>query len=101
MAFLHSVSDAFEYEEKDDDSSNEMSPDIDSLVVNMEQRLDDALWTVIVKSISLEDMLIVLENFRGLVEMAYVFFAFYISNLLLSCELEGSAQGYFLFLPME
>ena len=36
MAFLHSVSDAFEYEEKDDDSSNEMSPDIDSLVVNME-----------------------------------------------------------------
>lgn len=91
MAFLHSVSNAFEYEEKDDDSSNKMSPDIDSLIVNMEKRLDDALWTVIVQSISLEDMLIILENFRGLVEMSYVFFAFFISNLLLLCKLEGSA----------
>jgi len=101
MAFLHFVSDTFEYEEKNDDSSNQMSPDIDSLVVNMEKRFDNAFWIVIVKSISLQDMLIVLENFRGLIEMAYVFFTFSLRNLLLLGEWVRSVGGYFLFLPME
>ena len=74
MTLLHFISDAFEYEEKYNDSADKMSPYIDSFIMYDEKRLDNVFGCIIVESISLQNMLVVLENFRSLVEMANILF---------------------------
>lgn len=72
MGLFHSISDGFKDEEDDDNSANEMRPNVDCLVVDHKQGLHYLFGRIIADSISLPNVLIVLHVFRNLLKPSHV-----------------------------
>lgn len=52
MTFLHLISDSLKNKEENNDSTDKMGPNVDSLVVCDKERLEDTLWIVMIEAIS-------------------------------------------------
>ena len=74
MAFLHLIGYSLKDEKKDDDCSDEMSPNVDSLIMRYKQWLKNTFRIIMVQPISFENMLIIFKDLGGFVKVANVLF---------------------------